>query len=381
MSTPAGTAILGAGIFAKEAHLPALKALQTAGASTAVPLLAVYSRSQTSAASLAAEAASVLGSTPDVYYDGGSSTLDALLTRPDIGSVIVVLPITQQPSIILRALAAGKHVISEKPIAADVASGLKLIAEYEATYKPKGLVWRVAENWEVEPGFIAAGQAIRDGKIGKVTFFKASVCNFMDRDSKWYKTPWRTVPEYQGGFLLDGGVHNAASLRVMLPSPLTHLTGFASLNREWLAPHDTINAVLRTADGAHGLLDLSFASPVPSRSATNGPMAVITGSKGFLTLTRPPREQAGGKSVFRVTIKSVQDEASEGKGEEVEEIIDGEESGVTVELEGFFERIRPNGSDNGKGEPREALKDVALIQAGLTSNGSLVDLTKLVAQG
>lgn len=131
-----------------------------------------------------------------MYYDGDPSTnLDALLTRPDITAVLVVLPITTQPSVILKALAAGKHVLSEKPVGKDVATGLALIGEYETKYKPKGLIWRVAENFEAETGYQAAAKAIRDGKIGKVVFYNARVVNYMDQASKWYNTPWRTVPD------------------------------------------------------------------------------------------------------------------------------------------------------------------------------------------
>jgi predicted dehydrogenase len=97
--------------------------------------------------------------------------------------------------VIVKALAAGKHVLSEKPVAKDVAEGAKLLATFKSQYKPKGLVWRVAENFEAEPGFQAAGKAIRDGKIGKVIFFNMSVVNYIDKTSKWYNTPWRTVPD------------------------------------------------------------------------------------------------------------------------------------------------------------------------------------------
>ena len=51
-----------------------------------------------------------------------------------------------QPSTVLEVLAAGKRVISEKQVAPDVVSGLKLITTNEGEYEPKGLVWRVAEN-------------------------------------------------------------------------------------------------------------------------------------------------------------------------------------------------------------------------------------------
>ena len=137
-----------------------------------------------------------LDSPPSVYHDGDAATdLDALLARSDITAVIVVLPITLQPSIILKALAAGKHVLSEKPVAPDVKQGQDLIKTYEQEYKPKGLIWRVAENFEAEPGFRAAGDVVRSGKIGDVIFFKAVAANYIDKESKWYKTPWRTVPD------------------------------------------------------------------------------------------------------------------------------------------------------------------------------------------
>ena len=44
-------------------------------------------------------------------------------------------------------------------------------------------------------GYRAASKAIRDGKIGKVIFFNAQVVNFIDKTSKWYNTPWRTIPD------------------------------------------------------------------------------------------------------------------------------------------------------------------------------------------
>ncbi|KAG6848053.1 hypothetical protein H0H93_003811 [Arthromyces matolae] len=196
MST--GFAILGAGIFAKEAHLPAL--VQLGG--RAPPLRAVYSRSQKSAEEFAKAAAQdlSLADPPAVYHDADpQSNLDALLARSDINAVIVVLPITLQPSIILKALAAGKHVLSEKPVAPDVKQGLELIKTYNELYKPKGLIWRVAENFEAEPSFRAAGAAIASGKIGKVIFFRTVVYNHIEKSSKWYNTPWRTVPDLDGG--------------------------------------------------------------------------------------------------------------------------------------------------------------------------------------
>ncbi|EJD41563.1 NAD(P)-binding protein [Auricularia subglabra TFB-10046 SS5] len=370
-------AVLGAGLFAKEAHLPAIAAL-----GDKVKLAAVYSRSQSSAASLAELASSVLklDAPVAVYHDGDpQANLDALLARPDIDAVAVVLPIAQQPDVILKSLEAGKHVLSEKPVAKDVASGIELIKTYNAKYKGKGLIWRVAENYELEPAFHAAAKAIRDGKIGKLSMFNLSAINALDETSKWYKTPWRTVPEYQGGFLLDGGVHSAAALRTVLPDALVSLSGHATLTKKYLAPQDTINAVVRTAGGAVGIFELSFAAPFPTRAKG---LTTYTGTNGWIEIaTHNAVINGKGQSVSRVTIHSVKEKGTTDKDgnkeyEEVVEVVEEPLCGVRKEFESFVEHLK--GNDDGYGTPLGALRDVAFIEAALTSNGSSVSLTDLV---
>ena len=146
---------------------------------------------------------------PTVYHDADqNSNLDVLLARSDITAVIVVLPISLQPDIVLKALTAGKHVLSEKPVAPDVQQGIDLLKTYDSKYKTQGLIWRVAEDQEAEPVNQAAKAFIKEGKIGKVQFFKASVVNYIDQDSKWYKTPWRTVPDVCFPHHLKAGLKN-----------------------------------------------------------------------------------------------------------------------------------------------------------------------------
>jgi len=175
------------------AHLPALSDL----GNKALPLKAVYSRSEQSARDFADEAQKALGlpAAPDVYFDASAQSLDALLSREDIVAVVVVLPINTQPSIIRRALEAGKHVLSEKPVAPDVLQGLELIKKYNRLYKPKGLIWRVAENFEAEVAYRTVRSYALSGKIGTIVSFKATVINYIDQHSQWYKTAWRTVPD------------------------------------------------------------------------------------------------------------------------------------------------------------------------------------------
>jgi len=382
---PIGLAILGAGIFAKEAHLPNLAPLGP----DVVSLKAIYSRSEKSARELAsaAEEALHLSSPPDVYFDVGASTssvsdsLTKLLSRQDIQAVLVILPITLQPAIVLAALQHGKHVLSEKPIGPDVASARSLIQEYNTKFKPKGLIWRIAENFELEPGYIKAGEIIRKGTIGKVSSFNVRVVNHVAKDSKWYKTPWRTIPDYQGGFLLDGGVHTVAAMRTILPTPLWSLSAHASLNMPHLPPHDCITAAVQcypSATGStpiHGLVELNFGAPTVTRSQSAKNGIFVQGDEGYLFIN-----QVDGK--FRISVNTIvrDEKTGEDKGEK-EEVVEEKVCGVEEELKSFFEAVSQGKTGGEVGKPENALIDVAFIQAGLTSEGKTIDLSELVRSG
>ena len=94
--------LVGAGLFAREAHVPAMQAL-----GDTFEIVAIHSRTRAKADALAAEIAQTAPA-PDVVDD-----LETLLARDDVEAVDLVLPIQTLPAVIRQALTAGKHVISE----------------------------------------------------------------------------------------------------------------------------------------------------------------------------------------------------------------------------------------------------------------------------
>ena len=152
------------------------------------------------------------------------------------------------------------------------------------------------------------------------------------------------------------------------------------MNVEWLAPQDTINPILKAADGSHGIFELSAAAPTVSRSSV-GNGIVITGTDGYLTVDETKiKDPVTGdeKSISRVTIKSVTRDADGKVSSEREEVIDEPVRGVEVELASFFSAAL-KGKDDGLGSPRGALRDVAIIEASSNSDGRLVDLERLIS--
>jgi predicted dehydrogenase len=331
------------------AYLPALQKINAS-------LLAVYSRS-TKSAEEAHEAASALpglvAPSYATYSDEKESSghgLNDLLKRDDIKAVIVSLPTLVQPAIVMKALAAGKHVLMEKPLAKDVAASEAIIDEYEAKYQSKGLVLSVAEQFRFDAGHEKARQIIASGAIGKLENAHARVWQLVVPGNKWYETPWRKNPGYVGGFLLDGGVHFVSFLRYVSGGEITETASFAKQTIDYLPPLDTVQAALKFESGALGTLSMSFAS------ARNEYEYVFVGDKGSLKATG----EAGGT---RIIVSDKKDEVVS------DEVVGG--SDTYAELFRSFLKSAEVGKGDPRGAPRQAITDVAVVESICSGGGKV----------
>lgn len=197
--------------------------------------MAVWSRSKKSSAATIQEASKLGFSQSLAEYndEDPDSNLDTLLARENVQTVILALPIPNQPEIIERAWRAGKNVISEKPVAKDVALAKKLIRLYEDEYQPRGIQWIVAEDvpvsrrifgrtgcirtlqrirqWltesslpiyiclQYEPGYVEARKIVASGALGQLRSFSMDWFHWMPPDHPCNLTEWRKHPDYQGG--------------------------------------------------------------------------------------------------------------------------------------------------------------------------------------
>src|SRR5690606_19263869 len=121
------------------------------------------------------------------------------------------LPINAMPDAVEKALRAGKHVVSEKPMAPTVARGQALLA-----CERSDRVWMVAENYRYIKAYAAAAEILASGRLGRPLLCHWAAPSVLAPDNKYYQTDWRRSGDLPGGFLLDGGVHYAAALRMIL---------------------------------------------------------------------------------------------------------------------------------------------------------------------
>ena len=157
-----------------------------------------------------------------------------LLDDPEIGIVDITTPNTLHREMALAAIAAGKHVYCEKPLAPTAAEA----AEMAEAAARAGVATQVGFNYLKNPMIALAKRLIDAGEIGEVrTFRGVHAEDYMaDADAPW---TWRLDPAGGGGALADIGSHILATAR--------HLVGpVASL----MAEVDTVVRSRPVAPGA-----------------------------------------------------------------------------------------------------------------------------------
>lgn len=312
---PIRLAFIGAGIFARDGHLPAIQSL-----APTYQIVAVYSRSQAAAS----EFANLLPGAVDTYTD-----LTALLARPDIEAVDILLPIDVMPAVVEQALRAGKHVVSEKPIAPDVTTGKPLLG-----VKSTSQVWMVAENYRYEAAFIQAGEVVKRGELGKLLLCHWAAHVGITPGNKYYPSLWRRSNRFPGGYLLDGGVHYVSALRMVL-GEIDRVTAMTTQVRDDLPPADTLSATLHFDSGLIGTLAVTHAGTAPWP-----PELRIVGERGAFSVYREELEVTCGGETRRQSFAR---------------------GGIQGELAAFAAAIR-QGTPH-RNTPEEALQDVAVVEA------------------
>lgn len=262
MAAPVRVAILGAGIFAQDAYVPVLRELKN----ELLPRF-VWSRSQESSEKLAAK---IREWAEDVEAVWGEDGLSRIESSAEVPCCSVVLPIQSQAALVKRMLAAGKHVLQEKPIAASEEEAVEMLQMYDSLAPHPSLsakpFWGVAENFRLEPAFTKAAELVRS--LGEL--YTASVCvEFsMPPTNKYYNSQWRRDPSLKGAFIFDCAVHYIAGLRQMMQRRIASVSAHVSHMVPGLPPPDNLTATftLEPAAGSSqtcsGTLQVTFCAPM-----------------------------------------------------------------------------------------------------------------------
>jgi predicted dehydrogenase len=242
-STPLRVGLIGFGYASQTFHAPLLRT--TPG----LRITAVSSRD-------AARVHAALG--PDI------AVLDdahALATRADIDLVVIASPNATHAGLAHAALAAGKHVVVDKPFTLDAAA-----AERLAQMAAPGQVLSVFHNRRWDSSTLAAGRMLASGRLGPV---RHAALHF-DRFRPQPRDRWREDGSAGGGIWLDLGSHLIDEALSYFGTPLAIHADIHAM-RPGARADDGFLARLRYADGLRvGLGASMLAGQARPRVALHG---------------------------------------------------------------------------------------------------------------
>lgn len=232
-------------------------------------------------AGLAARAAFALG------FSRSTGDWRDIVADPDVAIVAITTPNTLHKPMALAALAAGKHVYCEKPLAPTAAEAGEMCLAAEAA----GVQTQVGFNYLKNPMLRLARELVTSGELGEIRTFRGIHAEdyMTDGASPW---TWRLDPAGGGGALADLGSHIIASARYLL-GPIAQVLGDVTtvVSRRPLPGgaetravevDDVARAILRFESGASGSIEANWL-------ATGRKMqhdVEIAGSKGGLVFSQ-----------------------------------------------------------------------------------------------
>ncbi|MEN0127884.1 MAG: Gfo/Idh/MocA family oxidoreductase [Brevundimonas sp.] len=239
-------AIVGCGIIAAN-HARALDRLE------GVEIAVVVDPDPVAAGALADLVATELGAPrPRVLGD-----LDAALAGGEVDLVDVCTPSGTHVELALQALAAGAHVVLEKPLDVSMARGRALARAVAAS---PGQVVSVICQHRFDAASVAVAAAAHGGGFGRVTSAVASVAWW--RSQEYYDSgDWRgTWALDGGGALMNQGVHTVDLLVWFLGRPVEVYAHTGGLAHERVEVEDVAVATVRFESGALAVLHATTAA-------------------------------------------------------------------------------------------------------------------------
>ena len=149
-------------------------------------------------------------------------TVDEVLAHPDVDIIVNLTPPVAHADISRRALDAGKHVYSEKPLAAELVDARELVA----LAKEKGLRLACAPSTFLGATVQTAKKALDDGLIGRPV---AANAFFMSHGMEhWHPNP-ESFYQPGAGPMFDIGPYYLTAL-VHLLGPVTSVSASAQVS-------------------------------------------------------------------------------------------------------------------------------------------------------
>ena len=192
--------------------------------------------------------ASVLARFPDTsgFQDAGE-----LMSSGRVDAVLIATPHFSHVPLGIAALAAGLHVLVEKPVAVHKADALRLLAAAEAA---PALVFAAMFNQRTDPRYRRLRALLQSGELGAVRRVQWTVTDWFRPHAYYASGGWRASWAGEGGgVLLNQCPHNLDLWWWLFGQP-AQVRAFCGLGRYHpIEVEDDVSAFLSYPDGTTGV--------------------------------------------------------------------------------------------------------------------------------
>ncbi len=201
------------------------------------------------------------------------AALDQALADPEVNAVYVATPVAMHAPYTIAALAAGKHVLCEKPVARDYAEASSMVDAAKAAGRTLGIAYYRRSYPKVH----RAQQLLAAGVIGKPVLAEISCHDwFNDEDGR---RGWLLQPEMSGGGpLFDIASHRIDLLNFLFGRP-RRAVGQLSTSVHRTRVEDSATVLVEYAGGMRGIVDVRWHCRMGRDEFR------ITGTEGVMDLT------------------------------------------------------------------------------------------------
>jgi len=167
---------------------------------------------------------------------------DAIKNNPDIDAVYVITPNALHREQVIRVAKAGKHAISEKPMALNAKEGQEMID----ACKKANVKLLVGYRMHFEPKTLEIIRMRKEGEFGKIMFFQG-LCGFRIGDP----TQWRLNKKLAGGgSMMDIGIYAINGARYMIGE-----------EPNWVTAQETKTDLVKFKEGVDETIQFQFGFP------------------------------------------------------------------------------------------------------------------------
>jgi predicted dehydrogenase len=212
---------------------------------------------------------------------------EALLSSGLADAVLIATPHYDHTPLAIAALAAGLHVLCEKPLAVHQADCLKMLAAYQSRPRP-GQVFAEMLSLRAEPRFLKLRAMILAGELGTVLRMNWILTDWFRTESYYRSASWRATWRGEGGGVLLNQCSHALDLWQWLFGMPKRVHAFCDFGRfHQIEVEDQVSAFLEYEPGKTGVFVTSTAeAPGTNRLEVAGDLGKVVLDAAGLTYTQ-----------------------------------------------------------------------------------------------